>query len=134
MNETSGPQFHGPISGSQIAFGNERVDQRQYLGAGLSEETCSRLIAIMQQLLPALGDLNLSAEREATLRRDADEVVQQASSRRPDEGRLRTLVSRIRNTLVAVSAGAVTGMATGVGSSSAELAHTVVSDLYRVLP
>jgi len=134
MNEMGGTHFHGSISGSQIAIGNERADQYQHFGAGLSDETCTQLIAIVQQLLPVLGDLNLSAEREATVRSDADEVVQQASGGRPDEGRLRALVSRIRNTLAAVSAGAVTGMATGVGGSSAELAHTVVTDLYRVLP
>lgn len=134
MNETGGPRFYGRIERSQIAFDNEHVVQYQHVGAGLSEETCTELIAIMRQLLPALPDLSLSEDLEAAVRRDADEVVRQASVSQPDEGRLRSLVSRIRNTLVAVSAGAVTGVATGVGSSSAELAHTVVTDLYRVLP
>ncbi|MFI1488625.1 hypothetical protein [Streptomyces sp. NPDC020747] len=131
MTGTGGPQFFGPVSGSQFAIGNRDVVQHQYVAGG---EPGSQLARTMRTLLTALETLGLSPEGEVTVRQDAEAVLEEVANEQPDEGRLHRLVSRIRNALSAVAAGAVTGAATGAGSGAAELAQSMLTDLQRALP
>ena len=131
MTGTGGPQFFGPVSGSQFAIGNRDVVQHQYVAGG---EPVPQLAETMRALLTGLERLGLSPEGEGTVRQDAEAVLDEVANGQPDAGRLRVLVSRIRNALSAIAAGAVTGAAAGVGSGAAELAQSMLVDLQRALP
>ncbi|MFD4600277.1 hypothetical protein ACFWPQ_19890 [Streptomyces sp. NPDC058464] len=126
MTGTGGPQFFGPVSGSQFAIGNRDVVQHQYVGGG---DPVPQLVTTMRALLTGLETLGLSPEGEATVRQDARAVLDEVANEQPDEGRLRLLVSRIRTALSAIAAGAVTGAATG----AAELVQRTLTDLHRAL-
>jgi hypothetical protein len=128
MTSTGGPQFHGPIHGSQIAIGNQDVSQLQYVAAdgGLGD----RLARSVNSVLEALESLRLDPEGEAAVRQDAEAALEEATQPEPDVRRVRRLLARIQVVLAPIAAGAATGAASG----TAELAHTVLADLQQALP
>ncbi|MFD3307361.1 hypothetical protein [Streptomyces sp. NPDC058694] len=132
MTDTGGPQFHGPIHGSQIAIGNHDVSQRQYVTAESRSE--DRLAEAVGALLAAVEQLGLRAEEETGVRQDAEAALDEAAQPEPDVGRLRRLLSRIQVVLVPIAAGAAAGTATGVTNGTAQLAQTVLTDLQQALP
>ncbi|MFF9773823.1 hypothetical protein ACF1HJ_09135 [Streptomyces sp. NPDC013978] len=122
-----GPVFHGPVSGSQIAWGNRDVVQNQRLG---SERALDDLQATVRTLLDRLDDLGLSPTDAACVRTDADELLDEASGDAPDPGRLHRLYERIRAVLGVLATGAVTG----AGAGAAQLAQSMLTDVQRALP
>ncbi|MFD3928423.1 hypothetical protein [Streptomyces sp. NPDC058614] len=124
----SGPQFHGPIHGSQIAIGNHDVSQVQYVAADAGHG--DRLLDAVNSVLAALENLHLAAEDETAVRQDAEAALGEAAQPEPDVGRLRRLLGHIKAVLAPVAAGA----ATGATSGTAELAHAVLADLQQALP
>lgn len=132
MTSTGGPQFHGPIHGSQIAIGNHDVSQLQYVTAdgGLGD----RLAEAVNSVLAALENLSLGAEEETAVRQDAEAALEEATQSEPDVGRLRRLLGRIQVVLAPIAAGAAAGAATGAVNGTAELAHAVLADLQLALP
>ncbi|MFF4276808.1 hypothetical protein [Streptomyces sp. NPDC001536] len=128
---TNGPQFHGSIHGSQIAIGNHKVSQNQYLparpgGSGLAEAVSA--------LLDAVELLGLNTDDETGVRQDAEAALDEAARQEPDVGRLRRLLERIRAVLVPVAAGAAAGTTAGVTSGTAQLAQSLLTDLQQALP
>ncbi|MDT0571337.1 hypothetical protein RM704_28405 [Streptomyces sp. DSM 3412] len=122
-----GPVFHGPVSGSQIAWGNRDVVQNQRLD---SAPALDDLQVSVQTLLDRLDDLGLSPADTVSVRTDADALLDEASADAPDPGRLHRLHERIRAVLGVLATGAVTG----AGAGAAQLAQSMLADVQRALP
>ncbi|MBO1332766.1 hypothetical protein [Streptomyces sp. VRA16 Mangrove soil] len=132
MTGPASPQFHGDVSGSQIAIGNHDVSQWQHVThAGSPAVAPSEAV---RAFLAALEQLGLREQEEEAARRDAEAALDEASRQEPDAGRLRRLLGRMQAVLVPIAAGAAAGAATGVSTGTAQLAQTVLTDLQQALP
>lgn len=91
-----GPAFHGPVHGSQFAWGNRDVTQQQYTG-GLDIEKLSEAIQLIRR---QMGELGLPPEQETQTLEAVEDLDTEVRRAAPDNGRLRRLTDRVVGVLV----------------------------------
>ncbi|MEU9442693.1 hypothetical protein AB0D42_17560 [Streptomyces sp. NPDC048304] len=123
-----GPVFHGPVSGSQLAWNNETVTQNQrhdIAGPGFEE-----LTQFVRDLLRELPRAGLSEQDRADAEAAAAEVLAEAAGPdAPEPGRLRRALNGLKGALATVA----TGAAAGVESGAQDWAHQAIRNLTALM-
>ncbi|MFI6354432.1 hypothetical protein ACIBJF_17640 [Streptomyces sp. NPDC050743] len=124
-----GPQFHGPVSGSQIAWGNQTVtqNQRNDTAAAPDVEALARLVGELVRQLPQAG---LAEQDRVDAEAAAEEVLAEISGPGgPEPGRLRRALNGLKGALAPVA----TGAAAGVEAGAQEWAHEAIRNLTALM-
>ncbi|MFD5323690.1 hypothetical protein [Streptomyces sp. NPDC127092] len=114
-HQGSGLHIHGPVSGSQIAVGNEQVTQNQInhtpapVAPGYAE-----LAELVRELLARLPEQGLGAQEREDTEAAAGEVLAAISgTEEPEPGRLRRALTMLRGALAPVATGVAAGTTVG---------------------
>ncbi|SHH75559.1 hypothetical protein [Streptomyces sp. 3214.6] len=125
VHHYDGPVFHGNVSGSQISWNNETVNQNQQLNTAVAPgyEALATLVTDLLRQLPraGLGDREREDAESA-----AQEVLAEITGPQPPEaGRLRRAVTLLRGALAPVA----TGLAAGTVAGTQEWAQSAIQGL-----
>jgi hypothetical protein len=86
--------FHGPISGANIAVGDHATQQATI--HGIDADSLRTLVQAITQAIPSLG---LSSRDQEEADEAAQQIATEAGNHRPDHARLRTALKKIGDTL-----------------------------------
>jgi hypothetical protein len=129
QDASGGPVFHGPVSGSQLAWNNETVtqNQRHDISAAPGFEELARYVDALRQELPQAG---LAEQDRADADAAAEEVLAEVTGPdAPEPGRLRRALNGLKGALASIATGAAAGAETG----ARDWAHEAIRNLTALM-
>ncbi|MQY39729.1 hypothetical protein SRB17_77560 [Streptomyces sp. RB17] len=124
-----GPVFLGPVSGNQIAWGNQTVTQYQRNDTAPAPgfEALAQLVGDLLLQLPQAG---LAEQDQVDAEAAAEEVLAEITGpEAPEPGRLRRALNGLKGALAPVA----TGAAAGVEAGAQEWAHEAIRNLTTLI-
>ncbi|MFI6340799.1 hypothetical protein [Streptomyces sp. NPDC050535] len=128
-NVFNGPVIHGDVHGSQLAWGNNSVDQAQDQSKPIAPgfEAIAEAVVDTLRQLPTLGASDEDLEDASAV---GAEVLNEVVQSEPDRGVIRRAGAALRGYLALIATGAVTA---GTVTGSEETARVLIERLSTAL-
>lgn len=121
----NGPVVHGDVTGTQLAWGNQTVNQTQHSQAEKIAPGFEAVAQAVVKTLERLHEVGLADDDRHDAETVANEALAEVTQTQPDRGKLRRALNALKGYLAPVAFGLVTGSAEG----AQEWARTAIEQL-----